>query len=80
MKPTPQVLNSPRTLYRAIAALIMAFIPFICVAGLFLGIDCLKQSTKIRDVTVKILSIVAIVVGSLSIMQTLLILIFFLNA
>ena len=48
----------------------MSFIPVLCLGGIWLGITTLKKALKTKDTMAQVLSIVAIVIGSLTTLQT----------
>jgi uncharacterized membrane protein YidH (DUF202 family) len=81
MTSTPTVARNPRLLHQSIAAVILAFIPLLCVGGGIIEFITLRKAFKAKDTITQVLSIIALVVGVLMTRQTVLVLIFFfLNA
>jgi len=70
MNTIPTVTSAPRLLYVAIGATVLSFIPVLCLGGIWLGITTLKRALKTKDTMTQVLSIVAIVIGSLTTLQT----------
>ena len=70
MNPTPTVKSAPRLLYMAIGATVLSFIPVLCLGGIWLGIATLQKALKTKDTLTQVLSIIAIVIGSLTTLQT----------
>jgi hypothetical protein len=80
MNACPTVTSAPSLLYKAIGATILSFIPVICIVGILLGLSTLQKTLKTKDQIAKILSIIAIVVGALCLLQTALAIIFLMSA
>jgi len=70
MNTIPTVASAPRLLYVAIGATVMSLIPVLCIGGVWLGITTLRRALKTKDTLAQVLSIVAIVLGSLTTLQT----------
>lgn len=70
--PSPTPGKDLKTLALGILAILLAFVPFLCIGGAFLGIICLRKSSFPENTLLKILGLTAIIGGSLMSIQTIL--------
>jgi len=66
---TPPSEKRPRLLLESIAALVLAFMPFLSIAGVVIGVLTFKKAIKEKDIVSKIIAGVAIFVGTLMTLQ-----------
>jgi hypothetical protein len=70
MLSTSNADKNPRLLLEAIVALILAFIPFLCISGGIIGFIAIKKSIQSRDLIAKILASLAVFIATLMSVQT----------
>ena len=74
MTTSPIETPDTRPLYQSIAAVILAFIPILSIGGVILGFTALKKANKAKDKLTQVLSIIALIIGTLFSIHTILVL------
>jgi hypothetical protein len=73
--PSATNTSSNQNLVLPIVSLVLAFIPLICIAGVICAHKALGRVRATNDATARIISIIALVVGYLSLIHTALVLV-----
>ena len=69
LQPAPNA-QRPESLTLPIVSMVLAFVPFLCIGGVICAHNALKNARRHNDEAGRIISIVALVVGYLSVAYT----------